>query len=942
MGAVRILKKRRHLPIYATWHYGWLRDSSSCGLMVFSASLFGWIDAYDTLLIDKKIDEMGPVSATSRLKVWQFIKLVLPWTAALLAVLFIYYFVEIDVEKGRIETTEALNVAIGRKAVAKDLESIGTDLIVLAQNSGLIGLGSSSNQHNWQHLRKEFLTFSQSKRLYDQIRYLNQDGMEVIRVNYSQGRAALVPGGQLQNKANRYYFREAISLGSGGIYVSPFDLNIEHGALEVPHKPVIRFATPVFDAKDRKIGVVVLNYFGSRLLTNLRANLANIIDHTMLINSEGYWLLSPDSSQEWGFMFGAGPRFSASHMHAWGEINKADSGQFYNKNGLFTYDTIYPLKDVGFEQQIGVTTGLQGTSPADYRWKLVSHVSQDKINGIASGLTNKILLMALPLYIILLLGGAWVTYIRFRQTDTEQALLASKRRMRATFERSIDAIITVDCQGMIVEFNPSAQVMFGYGVEDVRGRLITELIISEDLAVEQNGMDCLFAKVQSSDEGDRIILVARRKNGEEFPVELTLTPISIDDSSLVTLFIRDLSLQQQTEQGLKLREAALMAAANMVVITDTEGIVQWVNPAFTQCTGYSFEEIVGDSTKLLNSGRLDKTFFQDMWDTIRAGKVWRGEFVNKRKDGTIYMDEATITPVQDDKGNIVNFIAIKQDITERKLAEDKLRESEQFLADEVKRRERKAVEDAVMARLFQLALTSMPMDDYLTRSIETIVTSVPWFSVLPQGVVFLAEKDGEQDVLKLTSAYNTDARIAKQCAIVPFGKCLCGKAAQNREILFSDCEDEWNKLAKLDRSPHAHYNVPIIEEDKVLGVLTLYIHPGHPRRLHEDNFFGRVADILSMGISRRYASISLIKAKEEAEAGSRAKSAFLATMSHEIRTPMNGVLGMSELLIATTLNDEQREFTETIINSARALLTIINDILDFSKIEAGKLDLINI
>jgi PAS domain S-box-containing protein len=889
------------------------------------------------------IIEMGFLSSTSHNMVWQFIKLVFPWAISIFIVLSIYYFAEIDVERRRIETTEARNIGIGKKVVAKDLESIGTDLIVLSQNTGFFDLRNSSAPHNERHLGEEFLIFSKSKRLYDQIRYLDEDGIEIVRVNFNQGRASLVPRDELQNKADRYYFRESISLNRGEIYVSPFDLNIEHGAVEVPYKPVIRLATPVFDNNERKIGVVILNYFGSRLLTNLKTNLANIIDHTMLINSDGYWLLNPDPSQEWGFMFDAGARFSTSYMHAWDEIDKTDSGQFYNDNGLFTYETIYPLREVGFENKVNEKKDLEGTVSAEYKWKLVSHVSQDKINAIASGLINKMLLIALPLYAIFLLGGAWVTYIRFRHSDIEQALLDSKQRMRATFERSIDAIITIDCNGRIVEFNPSAEVMFGCGFDDVCGQLITELIIPDDLGTQyQNGMDFLFNAGQSSGMGDRIRLAAKRKNGEEFPAELTLTPITVDDKSLVTAFIRDLSRQKKAEEGLKLREAALMAAANMVVITDTDGIVQWVNPAFTQCTGYSFEEIVGDSTKILNSGKQDKTFFQDMWDTIRAGEVWRGEFVNKRKDGSLYMDEATITPVKDDAGNIIQFIAIKQDITERKKAEDKLRENERHLADEVKRRERKAVEDEVMAELFQLALTSMPMTEYLELCIEIMVTSVPWFNMLPQGVVLLAQKDGSHDVLKFTASYNIDAEVKEHYATVAFGKCLCRQAAQNREIVFSDVVDNCDETANQNMPQYGNYNVPILEDDDVLGVLTIYLPEGHLRNLHEEIFLGRVADILSMGIYRRYSNLSLIKAKDDAEAGSRAKSAFLATMSHEIRTPMNGVLGMSELLIGTSLDAEQREFAETIISSARALLTIINDILDFSKIEAGKLDLTSV
>jgi PAS domain S-box-containing protein len=133
--------------------------------------------------------------------------------------------------------------------------------------------------------------------------------------------------------------------------------------------------------------------------------------------------------------------------------------------------------------------------------------------------------------------------------------------------------------------------------------------------------------------------------------------------------------QKLTEARLRVRTTALEATANAIVITDRNGAIQWANPAWTALTGYTVSEVVGRNTRLLKSGVQDKHYYRDLWDTILAGQVWHGELVNRRKDGSHYDEEETITPVTDTEGRITHFIGIKQDITERKRAQQELEQS---------------------------------------------------------------------------------------------------------------------------------------------------------------------------------------------------------------------------------------------------------------------------
>ena len=134
------------------------------------------------------------------------------------------------------------------------------------------------------------------------------------------------------------------------------------------------------------------------------------------------------------------------------------------------------------------------------------------------------------------------------------------------------------------------------------------------------------------------------------------------------------------EEQDRLQSAVLAAAADAIVVTDIRGVIQWVNPAFTKLCGYSLSEAVGKTPRILCSGRHEKKFYDDLWDTILSNRVWRGELINRRKDGSLYAEEQIITPVANEQGGITHFIGIKRDMTERKEAESALRQSEERYA----------------------------------------------------------------------------------------------------------------------------------------------------------------------------------------------------------------------------------------------------------------------
>ncbi|BBD07547.1 PAS domain S-box [Desulfovibrio ferrophilus] len=253
-----------------------------------------------------------------------------------------------------------------------ELASVVSDLQFLA------GVHEAEAVMTGELLKSEYqslVLFTDKKKVYDQIRYLDITGMEVFRINYNAGNPSVVSANKLQFKGSKYYVAEGMKLLNGDIYISPFDLNMERGAIELPHKPMIRFVTPVFDNSNTRRGLVVLNFLGKRLLDVISEVSSSDVDRVMLLNEQGYWLKGLDEADEWGFMFKdrLDRTFQSRNPEAWQQISSNENGQFMSDAGLYTFDTIH-LADV-----IVGSKGQKLEHEAD-SWKIVSLVPDDVFN----------------------------------------------------------------------------------------------------------------------------------------------------------------------------------------------------------------------------------------------------------------------------------------------------------------------------------------------------------------------------------------------------------------------------------------------------------------------------------------------------------------------------------------------------------------------------------
>ena len=227
------------------------------------------------------------------------------------------------------------------------------------------------------------MRFRQVAAFYDKLRWIDERGWERVRVDYSENWPFVVPEAQLQGKAQRYFFTGAMQLAPGEIFVSPLDLNVDQGRVEIPVVPTIRIAMPVHDSAGRARGIVIANYFATHLLdkfaevTEARESSASI----HLLNRDGYWLKAPSAADEWGFMFGRAEHFGTRFPAAWERIAASERGQFKDDHGLWSFTTVHPL---GAGMASATRSPLTGPSVVtalhdDYAWKVVSSIPAETL-----------------------------------------------------------------------------------------------------------------------------------------------------------------------------------------------------------------------------------------------------------------------------------------------------------------------------------------------------------------------------------------------------------------------------------------------------------------------------------------------------------------------------------------------------------------------------------
>lgn len=469
------------------------------------------------------------------------------------------------------------------------------------------------------------------------------------------------------------------------------------------------------------------------------------------------------------------------------------------------------------------------------------------------------------------------------QRDVSQRNIAfrayeeTEERLNKLAHLSFQAIAIIN-MGKVVDLNEAMLKITGYSREELlKGKTLPNCFPRQYSKI-------LFKKAWDEPSG-KFETKLFRKDKTVLIVEIETQIITYNDEPTCVIGILDVSNRKRIEEEIVKLSIALDQSANEIIITRKNGDIEYVNRSFTTVTGYLPAEAIGKNPRILKSGTHSNAFYKGLWKTLSKGQQWEGEFHNRKKNGELYWESATITPVRNKDSDIVRYIAIKEDITLRKKAEQSLRESEE--------------------------------------KFRSMVSNIP-------GVVYRCNYDPDWTILYITDAIEN----------------LTGYRAselQNNQykafakIIHPDDLERVMESVKTGIADFQQYNLEyrIVTRYKTIKWVS---NSGRPV-YNEDKTIKWLDGFLLDITERNMALEELRKAKITAEEANNAKSEFLANISHEIRTPLNSVLGFTELLEGLTSDSVQIKYLNSIRASGKNLMMLINDLLDLSKIESGKMTL---
>lgn len=461
------------------------------------------------------------------------------------------------------------------------------------------------------------------------------------------------------------------------------------------------------------------------------------------------------------------------------------------------------------------------------------------------------------------------------QVKAETEKKAFEERFKKSFFSSPVAIsITRPDDAMYIEVNDAYAQLTGYSREQIVGRTVFDLGV-----IQTETRKHLLNEIKQNHLIKGVLIPIKTRVGEDRLVQIYAEPYELDGVNYILSTLIDVTEQKSYEQELIKLTRAVEQSPVSIVITDLEGTIEYVNPKVVETTGYSPSELIGNNPRVLNSGEKSRDEYVKMYESLTRGEVWTGEFHNKRKNGELYWEHATISPVINDEGIMTHYVAVKEDVTQTKLMQQELVDNES---------------------LYRTIFEGNPVPMWVYD-----VESLRFLEVNEKAIIDYGYS--REEFLSLTLK---DIRPPEDIPALMENLASHHEAAQGPGL--------WRHLTKkgdlLTVEVSSHALPPI---------------GGKQRRM-----------VMAYNVTEKEAAQqALQKAKELAEKSDKLKTTFLNNISHEVRTPLNGILGATTLLNDPELSKEDLpELLEIINMSTSRLIQTVTDYMDISLLTSGTME----
>ncbi len=638
-----------------------------------------------------------------------FLKRIVPALLLLVIGTWFYGDLELDNEMNRFLAQEVLYVGQGVGTLSYNLKSISNDLLYLAGQNDLLERIKNPDQKKLERLTKNFINFSRNKEIYNQIRWLDKTGMERIRVDQISGQPVVIATDRLQNKSTRYYFKETLKMNPGDVFVSPLDLNVERSEIEYPLNPTIRVATPLVDHQGGGRGILIFNYSAQNMLDNFTAITSGIKDHVSVLNREGYWLVSPNADDEWGFMFNKeGVRMINRFPAAWREIEKKRKGSLLNKEGLWVWSTVRPLESndcTGDTEVPRPEICFKHKQSNDYLWKVVSHCKNEVIAEIKFAVWKKVAWITVLLSAVFCFS-AWKLaqaelVIRQIHANLEQeigegtaqldAKVADLKKVNSELKNAqaqsaaiIDSLARIGEGLMIIDPDQKVRYMNQMMIDwfgDMTG--IDSCMLTKD--GRQSPWCCSYVK-NAFEREESVCCLPATLNGRIF--EITATKFISDNTGTSILqVVRDITDRQEKETLLRENQEKYQRLVDnigdkFVVFSQKPDIEKWtyVSDGVSSVFGCAKEDVSGDAlwTKEIDwlPESLDQVRFHLSRIVDNKVNAVQHDMQFFHPDGGLRTIRVSSHSVCNKLGDLLSINGILEDITEYEYITEKLAEAQ--------------------------------------------------------------------------------------------------------------------------------------------------------------------------------------------------------------------------------------------------------------------------